>query len=810
MPGWDSALRPLAITAVVGLVPLALIQLFAARLQFVIPGPKYLAFHDLVELLGVVTDLSIFGVGWFTHDQTRDRHALLVSCTFLAVGLIGLLHTLCFPGMPDFISSSAQNLNKAPQLWVLMRSVLAGGLLASAFVTPGADSRAPGRWVLGPAALAIAAAVFWSVVVRPGTLPAAWVTGVGLTAFKVGAEYVIIAAFVLAIVAYARSGRPRGGAAGALYLSALVLSVLAEACFTLFRNMTDSVNALGHLYALASYLLVYRAVFIDSVQRPHRDLVEAARLLRAERDDHAEARAALGRERDRVAAIMEASPVALVRVDADGMVAYANAEAERLLGLSRGEITRRSYDAPEWSICDPSGAPLDPREIPFSVIKATGAPVRTRHGIRWPDGRLVILDVVGAPLFAAGGRFEGAVLGLEDATERSRMQDQLQHSQRMEAVGRLAGGVAHDFNNLLTAILGATDALREHLPGESALRTDAEEIEVAARKGANLTRQLLTFSRRQVVVPRTLDPADLIAKLTPVLRRLIGEAVELSVHGTSGGAHVRVDPGQLEQVIVNLAVNARDALPEGSGRIALDVAEAEIGEEEARQQLGVRAGRFVRISVADDGCGMAPELRSHIFEPFFTTKEAGKGTGLGLSTVYGIMRQCGGHVTVESEPGAGSVFRVFLPVVAAEATQSEASSRAASPHLARTILVVEDDRQVREVVIRALGRAGHAVVEAAGPSDALAISAERLRSLDLLVTDVVMPGIRGDELARRLRALRPDLRVLFMSGYTGEDFVRGEADPATGFLPKPFSPGALLEAVDGLLAADVEESARVG
>jgi signal transduction histidine kinase/ActR/RegA family two-component response regulator len=572
--------------------------------------------------------------------------------------------------------------------------------------------------------------------------------------------------------------------------------------------MTDSVNALGHLYALASYLLVYRAVFIDSVQRPHRDLVEAARLLRAERDDHAEARAALGRERDRVAAIMEASPVALVRVDADGMVAYANAEAERLLGLRRDEITRLTYDAPEWSICDPSGGPLDRGELPFSVIKATKAPARTRHGIRWPDGRLVILDVVGAPLLGADGRFDGAVLGLEDATERSRMQDQLQHAQRMEAVGRLAGGVAHDFNNLLTAILGATDALLEELPVGSKLRPEADEIEVAARKGANLTRQLLTFSRKQVVVPRTLDPDELIAKLLPLLRRLIGESVELSVHGISGGARVRVDPGQLEQVIVNLLVNARDALPEGTGRITLELAQADIGDEEARQQLGVRAGRFVRISVADNGCGMASELRSHIFEPFFTTKEPGKGTGLGLSTVYGIMRQCGGHVAVESEPGVGSVFRVFLPVVAAEATLAETSSRAAALHGVRTILVAEDDRQVRDVVTRALERAGHTVIAAAGPSEALAISAEGLGSLDLLVTDVVMPGIRGDELARRLRARRPDLRVLFMSGYTGEDFARGEVDPATGFLPKPFSPSALLDAVD--LATRVGETASTG
>jgi signal transduction histidine kinase/CheY-like chemotaxis protein len=497
---------------------------------------------------------------------------------------------------------------------------------------------------------------------------------------------------------------------------------------------------------------------------------------------------------------MEASPVALVRVDADGMLAYANAGAERLLGLSREEITRRRHDAPEWSVCDPSGGPLDRGELPFTVIMATRAPVRTRHGIRRPDGSLVVLEVNGAPLVAADGRFEGAVLGLEDATERTRMQDQLYHSQRMETVGRLAGGVAHDFNNLLTAILGATDALLEHLPAGSDLRPEAEEIEVAAHKGANLTRQLLTFSRKQVVVPRIVDPADLLAKLLPMLRRLIGESIELSVHGTSGGAHVRADPGQLEQVIVNLVVNARDALPEGRGHITLELADAEVGDEEARRQLGVRPGRFVRVSVADDGCGMSAELRARIFEPFFTTKGPGKGTGLGLSTVYGIVRQCGGHVTVESAPGEGSVFQVFLPCVAGDVSVAEAGSRSVATRVPRRILVVEDDRQVRDVVTRVLEAAGHTVIEAADPRLALELGAERVHSVDLLVTDVVMPAIRGDELARRLRVLRPDLRVLFISGYTGEDFVRREDDLSTGFLAKPFSPGALLEAIDGLTA----------
>jgi PAS domain S-box-containing protein len=807
-----SALRPLALTCAIALVPLAAVDLLPAQLYVVIPTPGYLLFHNVVEFLGVMVALSSFGVGWFTHAQTRDKHALLLSCAFLAIGLLAFMHTLSYAGMPDFVTPSSPN--KASQLWLVMRGFSAAAFLASAFVRQDARGSWLGRPVLGGAALAVAAAGFVAVVLRPGTLPAAFVPGVGQTAFKRWSEYAIVATFVAAILAHLRAQRPRSGEPAALYLSAFALSAFAEVCFAAYRSVTDTHNALGHLYALASYALVYRAVFIESVQRPHRELVESTRLLRAERDERAAAQVALARaleaqqrERDRVAAIMEASPVALVRVDPQGTVAYVNAEAERILGVHRQEITRRSYDAPEWSVCDPSGHALDPGELPFAVIARTHAPVRMRHGIRWPDGRLVVLDVLGAPLFDRDGAFEGAVLGLEDATERSRIEEQLRQSQKMEAVGRLAGGVAHDFNNVLTAILSAADLLLDALPPQSPLRADADEIRVAGRKAATLTRQLLTFSRKQVVAPRVLDLGELVTGLLPLLRRLIGEEVELTARAAPALGRVRADPGQVEQVIVNLVVNARDALPPGGGRVVVDVSDVEIDEEDARQRLGVRPGRFVLLSVSDDGCGMSPEVQAHLFEPFFTTKEPGKGTGLGLSTVYGIVRQCGGHVRVESAVGEGSTFRVFLPRADGEPVVEEDPGAAPPAAPVCRVLVVEDDPQVRDVVRRILTRAGHQVVEARDPADAVARAADLSQHLDVLVTDLVMPGIGGEGVAARVRALRPWLKVLFISGYTASEFDPGRLGPGEVFLAKPFTPAALLEAVQRLVQREVRGTA---
>jgi PAS domain S-box-containing protein len=805
-------LSALALSCALAGVPLVLVELFPA-LHVVMGTSAYLVFHNVAEFFGVMVALSVFGVGWYTHDQSRDHHALFLGSAFLAVGLVQFMHALSYAGMPDFVTPSSPN--KASQLWVIARACTAAAFLASAFVRPHAETPWLSKPVLGSLAVAVSLAAFLSAVVFPGTLPDAFVPGVGQTPFKRLVEYGIVATFVAAIVSHAWRFARRPDPAAALYLAGFVLSAFAELFFAAYRSVTDTRNALGHLYTVVAFYLVYRAVFIESVQRPHRALLEAAAALRLERDERVVAQAALARaleegrrEHDRVAAIMEASPVALVRVDAGGTVGYLNAEAERVLGVGRGEVAGRPFDAPAWGIRDEAGQPVDPADLPYSVIARTRAPVRARHAVQDPGGRTKVLDIVGAPLLDSRGVFEGAVFGLEDASERARMEEQFRQSQKMEAVGRLAGGIAHDFNNVLTAVLSAADYLLRELPPSSPLREEAEEIRVGGRKAATLTRQLLTFSRKEVVVPRVLSLGALVGELIPLLRRLIGEDVELAWEAPASLANVRADAGQLEQVIVNLVVNARDAVSSG-GRISITLEDVEVGEDEARGQVGVRPGRFVLLAVADDGCGMTREVLAHAFEPFFTTKAPGKGTGLGLSTIYGIVRQCGGHVRVESQPGAGSLFRIFLPRAEGDvAAPVEAPFRPPQAAVVpASILLVEDEPQVRGVLARALRRAGYAVVEATDGDDAVEWALDPARSLDVLVTDLVMPHLGGQDLAVRVRAARPGVKVLFISGYSGQGFDVGLLGPEVAFLPKPITPPALVEEVQRLVQAEVRAQA---
>ncbi len=374
-------------------------------------------------------------------------------------------------------------------------------------------------------------------------------------------------------------------------------------------------------------------------------------------------------------------------------------------------------------------------------------------------------------------------------------EEQLRQAQKLEAVGRLAAGVAHDFNNLLTAILGDAELLAEHGAPDGPLREAALEIEAAAQRAALLTRQLLAFGRRQTARPLVLDLNEVVASLDHMLRRLIGEDVELRTLTAPGLGRVRADPGQLEQVIVNLAVNARDAMP-GGGRLTLETRNADLPVDASRR--GERRPG-VLLSVSDTGCGMGPEVRGHLFEPFFTTKGPGRGTGLGLSTLYGIVKQSGGEVEVQSEPGQGSVFQVYLPRVDEEVERppEQAGGRPAAGGT-ETVLVVDDEPLVRALAVRVLRAAGYAVRDAADGDEALRLVASGA-AIDLLVCDVVLPRRSGPVLAAELRAGQPELPVLFVSGYAGSALDPASLGGGSAFLPKPFTPRDLVRMVRELL-----------
>ena len=404
-------------------------------------------------------------------------------------------------------------------------------------------------------------------------------------------------------------------------------------------------------------------------------------------------------------------------------------------------------------------------------------------------------------LMRLNAAIERELRGVRMRRERTRLEEQFRQAQKMEAVGRLAGGVAHDFNNLLTVITGYSDMLLARGDLREQQRTALEEIRRSAERGGALTHQLLAFSRRQPLEARTVRINDLVMQLQKLLRRLIGEDIDLVTIPTASEDAVEADPGRLEQVIMNLVVNARDAMPQG-GQITIETTLVHLDEAFSAKRLGVRPGQHVVISIADTGIGMDEKTQSHLFEPFFTTKNPGQGTGLGLATAYGIIRQSGGAIAFESELGRGTTARIYLPLSATAMRGPAVDDSALQAPLtgAETILVVEDETRVRKLMVGVLSARGYRVLEATRGEEALRLCQEHSGGIDLAVVDVVMPEMSGPEFVRRLLSLFPDIRVLYISGYTDEAIVHhGIEGSGAAFLQKPFLPDALSRKVRQVL-----------
>jgi PAS domain S-box-containing protein len=494
--------------------------------------------------------------------------------------------------------------------------------------------------------------------------------------------------------------------------------------------------------------------------------------------------------------LFETSPEAMFVYDHDTL---------RILAVNEAATARYGYSEQEFlgltlhDIRPPEDQSQRELEHELRNRPDAGA-VRTGIRHRTKDGRTLEVDLVARPIEFAG-RPARLVLA-RDVTAQRQLEEQLRQSQKMEAVGQLAGGIAHDFNNLLTAILGSTHLLLHALPPTDPRRDDAEEIKSAGLRAAELTRQLLAFSRRQVLAPKVLELNAVVANMDRMLRRLIGEDIELATSLDPAAGAVNADPGQLEQVLLNLAVNARDAMPSG-GRLTIETAAVRLSEEHTERQHRLPPGEYARLAVTDTGLGMDEATQAHLFEPFFTTKEVGKGTGLGLATVYGIVKQSGGYVWVYSEPGHGTTVKVYLPQVTG-AGVVETPVVAPQPPEPRggseIVLLVEDAAPVRVLARRSLEACGYTVLDAPDPQAALALSASYAGGIDILVTDVVMPGMSGRELAERLVPERPQMKVLFTSGYTDDAMVRqGVLTAGVAFLQKPFVPDTLARKVREVL-----------
>ncbi|HSA23988.1 MAG TPA: response regulator, partial [Myxococcota bacterium] len=488
-----------------------------------------------------------------------------------------------------------------------------------------------------------------------------------------------------------------------------------------------------------------------------------------------------------------------------------NLAAERLLGRSRAEILAMRADE------------LHPPEVLEHTMRRFGNYARgmldsgldselvTRTGGRVPvsinAGRVQLGD-----RFCVIGIFRDNTERRRAEEERGRLLEQLQQSMKMEAIGRLAGGVAHDFNNLLTSIAGNLElALLDLDPADSVARSLTESRR-ACESAAELTRRLLAFSRKQVIAPRPLDLGELVAHLQPMLARLLGEDIRLLVVQGSALAPVKVDPGQFEQILANLAINARDAMPDG-GTLRIETANLAVDAATCARHPGLRPGPHVRLAVSDTGQGRSDEVKAHLFEPFFTTKPMGRGTGLGLASIYGAVHQAGGAIEVESAPGQGATFRLLLPVTAepAERLAPESLGRLPLPGGRETVLVVEDEASVRALALEILGRLGYRVLSAQDGQEALRLAGQSEEPIDLLVTDVVMPGMNGRELAERLQRLHPETRVLYTSGYSEEVIAhRGVVEEQLNFLSKPYTPRSLADKLREVLAAPVHTDIHGG
>ncbi len=533
-------------------------------------------------------------------------------------------------------------------------------------------------------------------------------------------------------------------------------------------------------------------VFVLSAIRDISDRKRIAEeLRRANEELHRRTAEQLGEYRSRLASIIDSSDDAILSKELNGTITSWNKGAERIYGYTPEEVVGKHI-----SLLTPSDRPNEISEILQKI--AAGESIEHYESVRVAkDGRQLSVSISVSPLRDAAGEIVGASAIAHDITAQKRAEGQLRQSQKMEAIGRLAGGVAHDFNNILAIINACTEFLRDRIDPAAEPSAYVENIKKATLRGVALTRQLLSFSRTSTIQPCVLDLNDRLKDISKLLRPLLGEDIEVLIVSRSPSAVIEADPGQLDQIVVNLAVNARDAMPRG-GKFILETAAVRFDEDFAGQHQPMAAGKYVQLAVSDTGSGMDEATVSRIFEPFFTTKEAGKGTGLGLSTVYGIVKQSAGHILVYSELGHGTTFKIYLPSADHKVgLESRPEMETVSPkRQGTTILLVEDDEMMRDLTRQLLQEHGYTVVEANDGKSALEWVESHPGPIDLLLTDVIMRHVSGPELAERLHTSHPTLKVVYMSGYTGELMAnRDVLKPGVTLLEKPFTRTALLNTI---------------
>jgi PAS domain S-box-containing protein len=556
-------------------------------------------------------------------------------------------------------------------------------------------------------------------------------------------------------------------------------------------------KAIGALNVYASVVNAFGAIEVELLQHIVDEISFKLEVIGRE-----ETRRATEAERDRLAAVIEQAGESVDITDCDGRIVYTNTAFTNITGYEMREVLGRR---PDFLRAD-SESSESAAAMNDAILEGNAWTGHQRA--RRKDGSERDMDLAITPLRDASGTVVGTIVIGRDVSRERLLEAQLMQSQKLEAIGRLAGGIAHDFNNLLTAISGYAEILQAELGPEDPRTQDVSQIQRAAARATQLTAQLLAFSRRQILSPTPLDPQAVVSGIAPMLRRLIGEDVEVVVQARAGLGPVLADPSQLDQMLVNLALNARDAMPSG-GRLDIEVDETELDAEFVGAHVGAHVGPHVVFRIRDTGTGMPLDVLMHAFEPFFTTKGPGKGTGLGLSTVLGIMEQSNGYIDVTSEPGVGTTFELYLPKTSAPRVGAALTADvAAEARGAGTVLVVEDEAGVRALLCRILEKAGYTVIAAGTAEEALLLEAGHRGAIDLLFTDIVLPGMSGRDLAQAMAVRRPETPVLYASGYNEEIVAaRGVIEPGISYLAKPYTSDEVLRRVAGLVRAGQQGTA---
>jgi len=738
---------------------------------YVISRSNYLLFHGIVEIFSIAIAFSVFMFTWNSRRFLENNFFVIIGISFLFVGAIDFLHTLAYRGMGVFPATGA---NLATELWIGARYFESVSFVLALMLI---NRTVKANFVFTAFTLAFGMLLL-SIFYRD-IFPDCFIEGQGLTVFKIASEYVIAAILIAAILLLRKQRKYFDAGIAALICWGLVFKVFAELAFTLYTDVSGIANVVGHFLKFCSFFLIYKAVIETGLEKPYSILFRE-----------------LKHRNEFIQAIVDNMPVGLaVNTIDDGKAQYMNRRFEEIYGWPREAFA--SVDK-FFELVYPGNEPLK-KQVMEDIASGDESRMRwERFVATGRDGRKRVINAQNIPL-TRQNLMVSLVWDVTDVAkaeeDKKKLEIQLVQAQKMEAVGRLAGGVAHDFNNLLTVILGYSQILLEKETDDET-RGEIQEIYQSGERAASLTRQLLAFSRKQPFFPQLVDINQIVANVSKMLKRLIGEDINLVIKLVPGLPKITLDPHQIDQVLINLAVNAKDAMPAG-GTLTFETGAVEIDEEYALFNPEARPGRFIRLTVEDTGQGMDQETKQRLFEPFFTTKREGKGTGLGLSVIYGIIKQSQGWINIYSEIGQGTVFKIYLPVESEEPVSRQAGTQVKRGHPKQaTILVVEDEEGVRKLARNILENEGHKVYEAASLAQAEAEFASHRSEIEMVFTDIVLSDGNGLDLVSKLLALKPGLAVLTSSGYANhKSQIEVIKQQNYHFINKPYSGNELLAAV---------------